>query len=339
MKICLLGEFTGDLDEGMRKTSFYLAEELSKKHQIITLDLRDVYSRNFWKKIKCFRPDIIHYIHGPSIKSFVLAKIISIYSKDSKVVMSAMRPVIPYLFRGFIPFFKPELILAQSIETRNMFNSHGCKTKLLFCGVDTEKFKPVSKDVKKELRRKYGFDENQFIILHIGSIKEGRNIQLLKNIQNGENQILIVGSNSTGINSKIHKSLVESGCIVWSKYIKNVEEIYALSDCYIYPTVDRYDFLKRSIADSIETPLSVLEAMASNLPVITTKFGSLSIIFKEGDGLFFVKENDFITPLYRVKNDNVIIKTRNNATQYSWKNMAEKLDNIYFELIDNKYDN
>lgn len=30
MKICLLGEYSGDLDEGMRKASSYFAKELYK---------------------------------------------------------------------------------------------------------------------------------------------------------------------------------------------------------------------------------------------------------------------------------------------------------------------
>jgi glycosyltransferase involved in cell wall biosynthesis len=339
MRICLLGEFSGNLDEGMRKTSFYLAEELSKKNQIISLDLRDIFIKNFWKNIKIFEPDIIHYIHGPTIKSFIFAKILSIYCKKSKIVMSAMRPIIPYIFRGLIPLLKPELILTQSIETDKLFSSIGCKTKFLFCGVDIEQFKPVPKNIKKELRKKYGFDEKQFIILHVGSIKEGRNIQLLKSVQNDDNQVLIIGPNSTNINPKIHQDLIKSGCIVWPKYIKNIEEIYTMSDCYIYPTVSKYDLLKRSIADSIETPLSVLEAMACNLPVVATKFGALPIMFKEGDGLFFTKENDFIASLDSIKNGDITINTRNKIIQYSWKNMTEKLENIYSELISNKYDN
>ena len=293
MKICLLGEYSGNQDEGMRKVSSYFAEALIEQHQVLNLDLRNVFTKNFWKEIRDFRPDIIHYVHGPSIRSFVLAKIISLYCKDAKVVMSAMRPVIPYLLRESIPLIKPDLILTQSHETEKMFKRLGCKTEFLPIGVDINKFRPVPKETKRELRQKYGFDEEKFIILHIGSIKKGRNVQLLTKLQRDDNQILIVGSSSTGIDPKVSQSLMESGCIVWVKYIKNIEEIYALSDCYFYPTVSRYDFLGRAIADSIEMPLSVLEAMSCNLPVITTKFGALPRVFKEGDGLFFVEnEND-----------------------------------------------
>jgi len=334
MKICLLGECYGSQDEGMRNTTYYITNYLSKNHQTLALDLRDVFSKVFWGKIRDFKPDIIHYLHGPSIKSFILAKIISLYCRDAKIVMSAMRPIIPYLLREFIPLIKPDLILTQSHETEKMFKRLGCKTEFLPSGVDINKFKPVSEETKKELRQKYGFDEDKFIILHIGSIKKGRNIQLLTKLQRDGNQILIVGSSSTGIDPRVSRSLIGSGCIVWVKYIKNIEEIYALSDCYIYPTVSKYDFLGRAIADSIEMPLSVLEAMSCNLPVIATKFGALPRAFKEGDGLFFVEnENDIFTVLERIKNTNMKVKTREKVLPYSWENIGKRLEKIYSNLM------
>lgn len=334
MRICLLGECRGNLDEGMRNITLRFANHLSKDHQTLALDLRDVFSKDFWKKIRDFKPDIIHYLHGPTIKSFILAKMISFYCKDAKVVMSAMRPIIPYLLREFIPLIKPDLILTQSYETEKMFKRLGCKTEFLPSGVDINKFKPVSEETKKELRQKYGFDEDKFIILHIGSIKRGRNIQLLTKLQRDDNQILIVGSSSTGIDSRVYWNLIESGCIVWVKYIKNIEEIYALSDCYIYPTVSRYDFLGRAIADSIEMPLTVLEAMACNLPVITTKFGALPRAFKEGDGLFFVEnENDIFQALEEIKNG-IKVKTREKVLPYSWENVVRRLEEIYERLLE-----
>ena len=333
MRICLLGECRGNLDEGMRNITLRFAEYLSKNHQILALDLRDVFFKDFWGKIRDFKPDIIHYLHGPTIRSFILAKIISLYCRDAKIVMSGMRPVIPYLLREFVSLIKPDLILTQSYETENMFKRLGCKTEFLPIGVDINKFRPVPKETKKELRQKYGFDEEKFIILHIGSIKKGRNVQLLTKLQRDDNQILIVGSSSTGIDPKVSQSLMESGCLVWVEYIKNIEEIYALSDCYIYPTVSRYDFLGRAIADSIEMPLSVLEAMSCNLPVITTKFGALPRAFKEGDGLFFVEnENDIFQALEEIRNG-IKVKTREKVLPYSWENVVKRLEEIYERVL------
>lgn len=334
MKICLLGEYSGELDEGMRKVSFHFAEELSKYHQVLALDLGDVFTKFFWISIKNFNLEIIHYIHGPSIKSFILLKIISLYCRNAKTVMSAMCPCFTYLSKGFIPLLKPDLILVQSSETENMFKRMGCKTEFLPCGVDIKKFTPSTARDEEELREKYGLDKEKFIILHIGSIKEGRNVQLLGKLQKDNNQVVIIGAVSMGINKLMAQRLEKSRCFVWARYFKNIEEIYTMADCYIFPTIYKKDTLGRVIADSIEMPLSVLEAMSCNLPVITTKFGALPRIFEEGDGLFFVeREEEFVNALKEIKNS-INVKTREKVLPYSWDNIGKKLEEIYFKLRD-----
>lgn len=335
MRICLLGENRGSLDEGMRITTHNFTHYLSQNHQVLALDLRDIFSNSFFSKIRVFKPDIIHYLHGPTTKSFLITKGISLYF-NSKTVMSSMRPMMPYLLKEFIPYlFKPDLILTQSMETENMFKRIGCKTEFLPSGVDTNKFKCVPKTEKEKLRLKYGIND-QFVILHIGSIKKGRNIQLLQKLQDYGN-VLIIGSSSTGTEPKIYREIVESGCTVWLKYIQNIEEIYAISDCYIYPTVSRRDYLGRTISDSIEMPLTVLEAMSCNLPVITTKFGALPRVFDEGNGLFFIEDDkDFVSHLDSIKKGIVNIKTREKVLNYSWENVGKKLEDIYISLINGK---
>lgn len=331
MKICLLGEYSGNSDEGMRKVSFHFAEELKKQqHQVLSLDLREVFSKAFWKDFKAFKPEIIHYVHGPSIKSFIVLKIVSVNGRGVKTVISAMHPCFTILSKRFIPFFKPDLILTQSKETEEMFKKRGCKTEFLPCGVDVKKFTPVTIRAKEELREKYGIDKEKFIILHIGSMKEGRNVQLLEKLQNENNQVVIVAATSTGIEKNLTKQLKKSGCLVWTRHFRDIEEVYALSDCYIFPVPPE------NRINSIEMPLSVLEAMSCNLPVITTKFGALPKVFKENAGLFFIEnENVIFTALEGIKNG-VMVKIREKVIPYSWENIGKKLEEIYIKLMDSE---
>jgi len=183
MKICLLGEYSGELDEGMRIVSWHFAKELRKQHQVLTSDLRNAFTKRFWIDVKKFKPEIIHYIHGPSVKSFVLLRIISFYCRGAETVMSAMHPDFSFLSKLFISLFKPNLILTQSFDSEEMFKKLGCKTKFLPCGVDIKKFMPDASRSKAELREKYGIDEEKFTVLHIGSIKEGRNVWLMEKLQ------------------------------------------------------------------------------------------------------------------------------------------------------------
>lgn len=334
MRICLLGEFCGDLDEGARKTSFYFAKELSKYHEVVSLDLRSVFTKEFWISIKKFNSHVVHYIHGCSFKSLALLKLISLYCSDAKSVMSVMRPYLSPLLRGIISLLKPDLVLIQSYETEKTIKELELRTEFLPCGVDVKKFKPVSPKSKRELRKKYGIDEKKFVILHIGPIKKERNVQLLEKLQNGDNQVLVVGSISTGVESKAYQQLKKKGCLVWIRYFENIEEIYTLSDCYVFPTIHKSDMIGRTISSSIETPLSVLEAMSCNLPVISMKFGVIPRIFNDGNGLFFCGgESKFIATVENIKTTKVDIKTRDKVLPYSWENVVKRLEEIYEEIL------
>jgi glycosyltransferase involved in cell wall biosynthesis len=70
-----------------------------------------------------------------------------------------------------------------------------------------------------------------------------------------------------------------AGIIVIDEYIGEVHELYQASDCYVFPV--------SSSTGAVEIPLSVIEACACNLPVLTTRFGALPETIREGNGFCF----------------------------------------------------
>jgi glycosyltransferase involved in cell wall biosynthesis len=114
--------------------------------------------------------------------------------------------------------------------------------------------------------------------------------------------------------------------MVWIKHFSSIEDIYNISNCYVFPTVNR--------KACIETPLSVLEAMACNLPVISTRFGALSEMFEAGGGLHFVSRQEDILGVLRSVRDSVEkATTREKVKVYSWEEVVRKLEMIYDELL------
>jgi len=330
MKICLLGEYGSELDEGFKNVASTVSSELSKKYDVLNVNVKEIFSTHFWKQIRDFKPHIIHYLTAPTLSSFVALRIAKIYcNKDAKLVISSLHPYCLKLLRNpvlktFIPLIKPDLILTQSHESEVIFKEIGCNTEFLPNGVDTERFVPASAKIKEELREKYGIDKKKFVILHVGHIKETRGIRIFNRLQDKTNQVIIVGSSYFRTDENLYQELINSGCIIWNRYFENIEEVYALADCYVFPVMRD---------DSIFMPLSVMEAMSCNLPVISTKYEGLTKAFEEGDGLFFAKsEEDFVNLLKKIKND-TNIKNREKVLPYSWEAVGKKLEEIYFKLI------
>lgn len=81
---------------------------------------------------------------------------------------------------------------------------------------------------------------------------------------------------------------------------------------------------------AIEIPLTVLEAMACNLPVITDRFGGLPDLFQPGDGFYFTSnENDMVNIVLELCKKRPPVKTRDRVNELSWENVAGRLTKIY----------
>jgi len=323
LKIALVGYFPEHTDEGVRNITQNVYNWLSKTNPVLKVNV--LGSLLQISKIIHFKPDIVHVISGPStIRIFCVAKIISVIT-GKKVILSAVH-LGHISFRVFIKYLKPELVLVQSKQTNSYFIGLGCRTKFLPNGVDLERFTPVDQEHKFQLRQKYGIAKEKYVILHVGHIRKGRNVSTLKNLEQSENQVIIVGSTSTSMEYEVYKELIDSGCIVWVQYFEHIEEIYALSDCYIFPTTDRYS--------CIETPMSVLEAMACNLPIITTRFGAIPHLFTEDKDLLFFEKNDELSEKVRIlKKSHSATKNREKVTSYSWDHISDEIKEIYNECL------
>jgi len=327
MRICVIAENSSLLDEGVKNTGLHLIKRISKNHEVMSFPPRSVLSLDFWRAVKQFDPQIIHYIPGSTLVAFMILKTLSVYRSKSKTVLSAIHPLFSLSrsrARKVIPWLRPDLVIVQSYAIERMLSGLGCQTAFLPSGVDLAKFFPVDDKTKKAMRKRYGLDEGKFTVLHVGHMLRSRNLGVFKRILATDSQVVIVGSPSTRKPERqVYLELKQNGCVVWNDYIENIEEIYALSDCYIFPVAQP--------AGCIEMPLSVMEAMACNLPVISTRFGALPRAFEEGDGLIFVEdEGELIEKLEIVKG--VEVRTREKVLPYSWENVARQLEVIYRKL-------
>lgn len=123
--------------------------------------------------------------------------------------------------------------------------------------------KPEKIYEKGELRKKYGLNEDEFVILHIGHAEKGRGLSVLSELQKvmPDAKIVIVLSSR----KKIEGNNLDSKIKVIDWYIEDIYEIYATADVYVFPIKSR--------KAAIDTPLSIIEAKEMNLPIVISDIG------------------------------------------------------------------
>lgn len=269
-----------------------------------------------------FRPDVVCYIPSASatLYSFLRCRALKLYWPDARVIMVSLQPRhYGWLTGKLIHRLAPGLIFVQDRSSAMQLYNLGCKVQLLPSGVDLDKFNPVTASRKVELRLKYGLQPDAFTVLHAGHIKTERGIELLSQVRRKYGaQVVLVGS-SLPDNEKagLAKRLREEGVVIFDKFLSDIQELYQLSDCYLFPVFANHA--------SIGMPLSVLEAMACNLPVVTVRYGSLSRFFEGGEGLFYADTADgLLETIGEVKRNNGY-QTRRKVLPYSWSKVAASI--------------
>lgn len=334
IRVCLVGEFEKEPTEAMRKTAQEYAKRLENQCNLLRINSRTAYKPRSLRAIRSFDPDIIHFIPGPSIFSFAYSKLAGVIS-DAKVVHSAPLPAFydvddslyyqfSYHTRHLIPTLKPDKILVQSERSYELFSQHGIDCEYLFSGVDLEIFKPVNEEKKAAYRDKYGLPQDKHLSLHVGSLKRWRNVDKLPEIVGEESQLVVVGSTATPEEQDVKQELEEAGAIVIHEFIKEIQEVYAAVDLYVFPV--------ESAVACCDVPLSVLEAMATNTPILTTEYGGLKNMFSaDHRGIQFIsEENESVSAL---SNSDSVGNNRTVVSEYSWKDTVCNIISIYEDIV------
>jgi glycosyltransferase involved in cell wall biosynthesis len=332
-RIAVVGEnLSPPLDEGFKKASVALAAALSalgRKVVVFTPGGPDLpvatepLPRNkllagsvFERTLKQSKPDVILYIpqSAATPMSFVRTRHLRRQGGGVPVVMlSLQRRTYSPLVRPFLKSLRPDLALVLSSGTAAIMARAGIKARRVPLGVDTETFRPPAGEEKAALRRKYGIGDGK-VLLHAGHLSARRNLGVLKRTLADGWKIVVVSSTSTDPDPGIAQGLRAGSIVVIDRYVESIDEIYRLSDAYIFPTFE--------VKGAIEIPLSVLEAMATNLPVVTTGFGGIPDLFSERKGLYICSTADELTQKAREALTAGQVATRDLVMDLGWDKVA-----------------
>ncbi len=286
-------------DEGIKNVAVHLIEALAADHDVLALTSdgqgdveygianinvnRLLLDAELQAVIRRFRPQAIVYVPTAcaTVFSMLRARVLRWHGRGAPTALVALQPRhYGPLGRGLVGRLSPEWVLAQSARTARALERLGCRTALLPPAVDSRRYQPTTPENKAALRSEYGVPSDAIVMIHVGHLKGKRNLsQLLEFQARAGYHVLIVASTSTERDASLKEALQSAGVTVFDWYLPAIEEIYCLSDVYL--------FLAAEETAAIEVPLSVLEAMACNLRVICTPFGGLSEFFEAGQGLFY----------------------------------------------------
>ncbi|GAB4534007.1 MAG: hypothetical protein Fur0020_00240 [Thermodesulfovibrionia bacterium] len=282
-------------------------------------------SRKLGRTVRDYSPDAILYMPQTSItfNSFLRGKILKSIRKSSKVALFAtIKRDYSMLQRLVIErFLKPDIVFIFGDFKEWSFNN--IRTHILPPAIDTDRFSVPTADEKIQLRERYGVAVNKRVVLHVGHVRPTRNVSLLQTLQGHKDiQVLLIDSTTTPQYKGLIKRMKDEGIIVLSEYIPDMSEIYKLSDIYVFPVRDE-------IA-SINLPLSILEAMACGLPVITTRFGGLEGYFQEDEVFRYLDADEELLDIV----DDINMDGRANREKvmsFTWDRLVDEMIGHMFE--------
>lgn len=319
MKVLLLANPGNMADEGARNVSRAILAGM--KHKCDVLSFPAPAATKHLAEIRSFNPQIVHSIHGPSVRTFALMVLLHLVLPKAALLVSLsqagpwprkMRPVLKGL--SFIR------LLSQDPISERFFCQLGFSVQPLPNGVDIDQFRPTKPNLPQKLRA--GLDPDRLILMHIGHLKPNRGLDILTQLNGYRSwQVLIVGSPTAPAVPEIVTMLQAAGCVVYREFIEDLPGLYSSINAYVFPVYNQMG--------AIDMPLSVLEAMACNLPVLSTRFKALPRFIPQGKGFwYFDSVNDAKNCLDQVMVSKDIA-TREKVAPFSWENILNQLEEIY----------
>lgn len=211
--------------------------------------------------------------------------VVSVFARRKVLVLLPMRsPKIGRMARLLMRLSGARMIVLSDELRQDYEKLFPGRVAYVRAGVDTQVCTPKQED-RSQLREKYSIPEGKPVVLHVGHLKEGRNIGTLLSLDDRFHVVLVASSHKAHERDEaLRQRLIQRGNItIIDGFIPDIQEIYRLADVYYFPVEHE--------KHCISAPLSVLEAAACGLPVVCTRFSELKQLEGE-EGFYFIDSFD-----------------------------------------------
>ena len=277
--------------------------------------------------------DIVH-IHDMLYPSSLLAALLAkLYKK--RVILTQHIPHVKYTSKIInavekLAFYTVGLMTLRASDATIVLNTtvhkwiRQYKNEVYYLpnGVDLQLFNKPTEQEKQDIRERYGIALDTFVVLCVGRFVPKKGYDILYNAKDPSYLLLFVGGGIMPTYIQSTKSVRVIGALPQEE----LAMIYKASDVFILPSYGE------------GFPLSIQEAMATGLPVITSKHNNdgqlpASPIISYIDRT----ETDIKSAIKKIQSDVTLQKemgecSRNIAREnYSWEKNNAKLLDVYYK--------
>lgn len=300
---------------------------------------------NLFKKIKNINLNKYSILHAQRIDSllpFILYK----YSNRMVCTLHGAQRKNTYYKKGIIKGMiydiielfcinRIDILIAVDTDTYNYYTNRfphiKDKIHIIPNGVDLNIFHPYSKNKLNQIHNNYGFNNFSPKILFVGRLEKEKNILFLLKVYHKvqtyfKNAIfIIVGDGHEKENLKYYIK------------INNIKNVILLGKVSQIKLVDIYNLSNLLVIGSKfeASPTTIREAIACNIPVVTTDVGDIKKLFQKIEGIKIVSENidNFSMTVIDILSKNKTYNFDGIIDQFNIRGTVKSTIEVYNSLI------
>ncbi len=352
------------------ESSEFILEKLAIKPIVIPEMQRSIDRKNdtlAYRKVKDiirdFKPDIVH-THAS--KAGTLGRLAA---RKMKV------PVVVHTFHGHVfhsyfgkiktNFYKNierylakksnKIIAISEIQKEELSNQHKIckpdKIAVIPLGFDLSRFQENVKEKRQSFRTKYQISDEEITVGIIGRLVPIKNHRMFLEVAakvlkltDKKVRFFIIGDGEEKVNLKSYCNQLNLHFVEWNED-QSVQEITFTSWIKDIDWANAGLDIITLTSYNEGTPVSLIEAQASNKPIVTTNVGGVKNVVKQDKTAYITEVNErsnFVNYLLRLIEDE---KLRIEMGEKGWSFVKEKfsysrlvndMEQLYFSLLQNK---
>jgi len=228
-------------------------------------------------------------------------------------------------------------ISANSQRTRNdlikFYGADAAKIRVIYNGVDAARFTPTNAQYRSDVRQRYNIPADALVVLFVGEYQRkglATVIRAVGRLQDSRVHLLAVGKGNQQQYQAIAAEAGITGQATFAGPARDIEQVFGAADMFVFPTY--YE----------PFGMVITEAMASGLPVVTSRSAGASEMITEGiDGLLLDQPGDpgeLTEKMAALIADEKLRKdmgarARSAASAYSWAHVAEDTLRLYYRSL------